>query len=118
MRFLIDHDVDVAVCAMLTRLGHDCWPSSRVIGALKADDDVAVAADDRDAVCVSHDGAFYRRQRRNTVGRHVYLDCRKTRAVEVMEQSLPLILPALQRQYVVIRVHIDGYEVQGPGWWG
>ena len=50
MRFVLDHDVDVRVGAVLRQAGHECWPSTAGLTASADDDAVAVYADDRRAV--------------------------------------------------------------------
>jgi len=49
VRFVLDHDVDVRVGAVLRQAGHECWPSTAGLAASADDDAVAVYADDRRA---------------------------------------------------------------------
>ena len=76
MRFVLDEDVDVQlVGSFLRQRGHECW-SVVDAGLGGADDDaVAIYADDRDAVLITHDAGATRRRRRFTFGRHVFLRC-------------------------------------------
>ena len=86
MRFVLDEDVDVlAVGSFLRQRGHECW-SVVDAGLGGADDDaVAIYADDRDAVLITHDADATRRRRRFTFGRHVFLRCHQLEAVELLE---------------------------------
>jgi predicted nuclease of predicted toxin-antitoxin system len=43
------------------------------------DDAIAVYADDRKAILVSHDKAFAERHRLNTLGKHVWLRCDRSK---------------------------------------
>ncbi len=86
MRFVLDEDVDVlAVGSFLRQRGHKCW-SVVDAGLGGADDDaVAIYADDRDAVLITHDSDATRRRRRFTFGRHVYLRCHQLEAIELLK---------------------------------
>lgn len=86
MRFVLDHDVDVAVCAVLTAAGHDCWRAPEGLAPDGRDDDISVYADDMNAVVVSHDAEFARRRRNRTFGQHVYLRCGQADATDVLGQ--------------------------------
>jgi predicted nuclease of predicted toxin-antitoxin system len=68
---VLDHDVDVRVGAVLRQAGHECWPSTAGLAASADDDAVAVYADDRGAVLITHDRKVTRRRMQNTIGRHV-----------------------------------------------
>ena len=51
-----------------------------------ADDDaVAIYADDRHGVLITHDADATRRRREFTFGRHVFLRCHQLEAVELLE---------------------------------
>ena len=86
MRFVLDEDVDVqSVGSFLRQRGHECW-SVVDAGLGGADDDaVAIYADGRDAVLITHDADATRRRRRFTFGRHVFLGCHQLKAVELLE---------------------------------
>ena len=55
MRFFLDGNVDAAVGAVLRDAGHDCWTAVEAGLSGAIDDAIAVYADDRKAVLVSHD---------------------------------------------------------------
>jgi len=86
MRFVLDEDVDVQlVGSFLRQRGHECW-SVVDAGLGGADDDaVAIYADDRNAVLITHDADATRRRRRFKFGRHVFRRCHQLEAVELLE---------------------------------
>ncbi|MCL1601015.1 MAG: DUF5615 family PIN-like protein [Actinomycetia bacterium] len=86
MRFVLDEDVDAQLLgSFLRQRGHECW-SVVEAGLGGADDDaVAIYADDRDAVLITHDADATRRRRKFTFGRHVFLRCHQLEAVELLE---------------------------------
>ncbi len=89
MRFVLDEDVDArAVGTFLRRRGHERW-SVVEAGLGGADDDaVAIYADDRQAVLLTHDVDATRRRRRFTFGHHVLLRCHQLEAVMLLERHL------------------------------
>lgn len=77
MRFYLDNDVDVRCRKVLVQAGHVCWTAWEA-GLAGAPDEVhAIYAQDRGAVLITHDVAFTGRQKRRTVGRHVFLGCQQ-----------------------------------------
>lgn len=120
MRFLLDNDVDIAVCALLHRLGHECWSAAAagLAGEDAAeDDDVTVYADEKGAVVITHDREFSLRRRRNTFGRHVWLRCLEPMAVEVLASHLDELVRLLEEMaVVVIEVRPDSLIVHPPAW--
>lgn len=114
MRFVLDHDVDVAVRGLLTALGHECW---RAPTYLEVDDDVSVYADDKDAVVVTHDVEFTRRRQLRTFGRHVRLRCDQVDGVEVLAGHIHELVDLLATQaegvFIVSRSRI---EFKAPRW--
>lgn len=117
MRFLLDEDVDVAVCKVIARAGHECF-TVRDLGLLGAgDDDVSVAGDDRDAVFVTHDRKLITKRRRNSFGRHVRLDCKKHHAVEFVADRIDEIARILMAfDIVTLEVHRNRIQVHPPRW--
>lgn len=120
MRFLLDNDVDVAVCAFLQTHGHECWSAAAAGLAgddAAEDDDVSVYADSKGAVLITHDREFSLRRRRNTFGRHVWLRCVEPMAVEVLTAHLDEVLAVLENMpAVVIEVRPDSVIVHPPSW--
>lgn len=120
MRFLLDNDVDLAVCAFLQRQGHECWSAAAagLAGEEAAEDDeVSVYADVKGAVVVTHDREFSFRRRRNTFGRHVWLRCLEPMAVEVIAAHLDELLSVLEGMpAVVVEVRPDSMIVHPPAW--
>ena len=55
MRFVCDHNVDVAVVRALMQLGHHAWPVSSARLYAVGDDDLTVYAQDHDAALITHD---------------------------------------------------------------
>jgi hypothetical protein len=82
---------------VLRQAGHECWPSTAGLAASADDDAVAVYADDRGAVLITHDREFTRRRMRNTIGRHVRLDCEQPDAMAVIGAHLDELVAALER---------------------
>jgi predicted nuclease of predicted toxin-antitoxin system len=120
VRFLLDNDVDVALCVFLRSHGHECWSAAAagLAGAEPAeDDDVSVYADEKDAVVITHDKEFSRRRLHNTFGRHVWLRCPEPSAIEVLANHLAEVLGVLQDlDVVVIEVRRDSVIVHPPAW--
>lgn len=120
MRFVLDEDVDVQlVGSFLRRHGYECW--SVVDAGLGGSDDDAIAiyADDRDAVLVTHDTGATRRRRKFTFGRHVFLRCHQLEAVELLEIHIGELVTQVERHNIgvfevrraAIRYHAPRYEV-------
>src|SRR5262245_25396600 len=68
MRFFLDNDVDAEVVAMLTGRGHQCWRAGQAGLADANDRLIAIYAEERQAVLISHDKAFARKRMANTTG--------------------------------------------------
>ena len=117
MRFVLDHDVDVRVGAVLRQAGHECWPSTAGLAAAADDDTVAVYADDRQAVLVTHDREFTRRRMKNTIGRHVRLDCEQPDAIGVIGTHLEELVAALEREHDVVMVVSAAGVTRHAGQW-
>jgi predicted nuclease of predicted toxin-antitoxin system len=120
VRFLLDNDVDIAVCALLKRNGHECWSAAAAGLAgddAAEDDDISVYADEKGAVVITHDREFSLRRRRNTFGRHVWLRCLEPMAVEVLADHLDELVRRLEEMaVVVIEVRPDSLIVHPPAW--
>lgn len=97
MRFVCDHNVDVAVVRALTQLGHHAWPVSSARLYAAGDDDLTVYAQDHDAALITHDREFSERRRKAVIGQHIWLDCRKWDAAEVITDQVDVIAPVLAR---------------------
>jgi predicted nuclease of predicted toxin-antitoxin system len=117
VRFVLDHDVDVRVGAVLRQAGHECWPSTAGLAASADDDTVAVYADDRQAVLITHDREFTRRRMRNTIGRHVRLDCEQPDAIAVIRTHLDALLAALEHEHDIVLVVSAAGVTRHPGQW-
>jgi predicted nuclease of predicted toxin-antitoxin system len=117
VRFVLDHDVDVRVGAVLRQAGHESWPSTAGLAASADDDAVAVYADDRGAVLITHDREFTRRRMRNTIGRHVRLDCEQPDAVIVVGTHLEELVAALERTNDVVLVVSAAGVTRHAGQW-
>lgn len=101
MRFVLDEDVDVlAVGSFLRQHGHESW-SVVDAGLGGADDDaVAIYADDRDAVLITHDAGATRRRRKFTFGRQVYLRCHQLEAAELLEIHIGELVTQVERHNI------------------
>lgn len=117
MRFILDHDVDAAVVDVIRSAAHEATTAAQV-GLETADDaDLAVWADDRSYVVISHDRAFAAWRKRKTWGRHVYLRCSEPQAVTAVERFLSDIIGVLERRPdVVVTVQLTRYEVAPMSW--
>jgi predicted nuclease of predicted toxin-antitoxin system len=117
VRFFLDNNVDTAVRAVLLRAGHISWTAAGAGLAAANDDSIAVYADEKDAVLVSHDRAFAQRHTRNTTGKHLWLHCEPPDAAEVIDRHLPEILRQLTTmQHVVVEVTADRVRLHPPRW--
>jgi predicted nuclease of predicted toxin-antitoxin system len=85
-----------------------------------ADDDaVAIYADDRDAVLITHDADATRRRRRFTFGRHVFLGCHQLEAVELPEIHIDELVTQVEHHNIgvfevrrtAIAYHPPRYEI-------
>lgn len=117
MRFVLDENVDRAVGVVLRQAGHDCWAvgDAGLSGAIG--DAIAVYADERKAVLVSHDRAFAERHRLNALGKHVWLRCEPFEApgaVRVHSPEVTRLLASMPN--VVIEVAVDQVILHPPRW--
>ena len=88
MRFVLDHDVDIAVGEMLRRHHHECWAAANAGLQQDRDDDLTVYASDKRAVLVTHDREFSERRRRNAIGHHLWLDINEWEAADILQARL------------------------------
>jgi predicted nuclease of predicted toxin-antitoxin system len=117
VRFVLDNDVDARVGKVLRQAGHECWASTAGLAATADDDTVAVYADDRQAVLITHDREFTERRRKNTIGRHVRLDCQQPDGLEVMAARLDDLVAMLEGAQNVVLI-VSATEVRRyPGRW-
>jgi predicted nuclease of predicted toxin-antitoxin system len=117
VRFFLDENVDAAVGAVLRDAGHDCWTAVEAGLSGAIDDAIAVYADDRRAVLLSHDKAFAERHRLNTLGRHVWLRCEPFEAPDAVGRHLPEITRWLaSMSHVVVEVTTDRVTCHPPRW--
>jgi predicted nuclease of predicted toxin-antitoxin system len=73
VRFVLDHNVDAAVAAVLRREGHEAWTAGRAGLSRVSDDELTAYADDRNAALLTHDVEFSERRRKNVIGKHVWI---------------------------------------------
>lgn len=117
MLFILDHNVDLAVSKLLRRRGHHCEPVGGLGLATAKDNDLAVYADNKRAVFISHDEEFSQRQRDNTFGYHVHLDCAEPRAVDVMRKHLDEVIEYVgSRDAIVLKVTRERVTPYPRGW--
>jgi predicted nuclease of predicted toxin-antitoxin system len=109
VRFLIDHDVDVAVGKMLRRSKHEAWSAGEVGLAAAVDDDLSVWASAHGAAVISTDREFGQRRMKNAIGGHVWLVCRDWEATDLLSTYLDEVVPLLlARADITIRVSAGG----------
>lgn len=105
MRFVLDHDVDAEVRALLIREGHQCWTAGDAGLSRAADNDLAVYAHSKGAALLTHDREFTARQREHTFMRHVWLHCTEPAALGVVKRHLTELLTLLTaRTEVVVEI--------------
>jgi predicted nuclease of predicted toxin-antitoxin system len=117
VRFVLDHDVDVRVGAVLRQAGHECWPSTAGLAASADGGTVAVYADDRRAVLITHDREFTRRRMKNTIGRHMRLDCEQPDATAVIGAHLDALVAGLEHAHDVVLVASAAGVTRHAGHW-
>lgn len=109
MRFLLDNDTDVAVGRVLRQAGHDCQLPAGSGLTRVSDPEMAVFADDRRMVVLSHDLEFLTWRRKNTFGQHVHLDCLKWEAAAIVGEHLDALVEILRgRDPVIMKLGKDG----------
>lgn len=96
-RFVLDHDVDAGVGRMLRQLGHEAWTASQAAMARAADEDIAIYADDKRAILITHDNEFATSSLRRRYGRLVWLKCEEPDAVDVLAKFLDDVLALMDR---------------------
>ncbi len=97
MRFFLDHDVDADVAPALVKAGHQSWTAAQA-GLFRArDDELTVYACDEQACLVTHDREFSVRRKANVVGQHIWMTCSEWDAASALVETLPDILPILDR---------------------
>ncbi|MCB1257711.1 MAG: DUF5615 family PIN-like protein [Microthrixaceae bacterium] len=117
MRFYLDNDVPVACRAVLINAGHKAWTTSEVGRSDATDEDQALYADLMDAILVTHDRGFFRRQRNHTVCSIVLLRCDKFDAKDVLAKHLNEIVANLQGQkHRLVRVRYDDIQSYAASW--
>lgn len=117
MRFVLDNDIDAALCAFLVRERHECWTAAQAGLAEADDDDLSVYADDRGAVLITHDAEFTSRRVANPFGQHVRLKCSNVDALEVFEERFDEIVNVLgELEVVVLQVTKNRARIRYPVW--
>jgi predicted nuclease of predicted toxin-antitoxin system len=117
VRFVLDENVDRAVAGVLRQAGHDCWTVGEAGLSGAIDDAIAVYADERKAVLISHDRAFAERHRLNILGKHVWLGCEPFEAPGAVRAHLPEVMRLLvSMPNVVIEVTVDQVILHPPRW--
>jgi predicted nuclease of predicted toxin-antitoxin system len=117
VRFFLDHNINALVRKMLDGQGHECWTATQAGRRLAKDEDLAVYADDKGAVVVSHDIEFASWRRRRTWGQHVWLHCVPPDAPDVLARHLTEVIGYLTNMpAVVIEVRPDRVIAHPPRW--
>lgn len=112
MRFVLDHDVDAAVAAVLRQAGHEAWTAGSAGLSRVSDDELTVYADEHHAALLTHDGEFSKRRKNNVVGQHVWLRCVDLDAADLVAERLPEIVPLLERHdHIWMRVSSRGVDL-------
>jgi predicted nuclease of predicted toxin-antitoxin system len=117
VRFVLDNDVDARVGGVLRRNGHDCWSSTAGLAASADDDAVTVYADNRDAVVITHDREFTQRRMRNTIGRHVRLNCEHPDGPKVIAARLAELVAELEEEQNIVLVVSASKVERHPARW-
>jgi predicted nuclease of predicted toxin-antitoxin system len=115
LRFVLDHDVDARVAALLRRAGHECWTVGDAGLALASDDDVSVYCDNQKAILITHDVDLVRRRRMMPFGHVLHLRCREPEARDVLSNHMDTIVNQIgQRQESILRVSSDAVTELSP----
>ena len=69
------------------------------------------------AVLITHDREFTRRRMRNTIGRHVRLDCEQPDAIAVIGTHLDELVAALKHAHDVVVVVSAAGATRHAGQW-
>jgi predicted nuclease of predicted toxin-antitoxin system len=117
MRFFLDNDVNAEVVAMLTGRGHQCWRAGQAGLADANDELIAIYAEERQAVLISHDKAFARKRMANTTGQSVWLHCEPVEGVDVLSEHLGEVEATLRHMsMVVLEVTRTRVTLHPPQW--
>jgi predicted nuclease of predicted toxin-antitoxin system len=117
MRFFLDNDVDAEVASMLRQRHHECWRAGEAGLADANDDLIAIYAEERQAVLISHDKAFARKRMANTTGQSVWLHCEQVDGVELLAQHLAQVVATLANMpMVVLEVTRTRVTLHPPRW--
>lgn len=109
MLFLLDHNVDAAVCRMLHSAGHDCTSVGAAGLATGSDDAISVFGQEISAIVLTHDREFIARRRKNTFGKHVLLACQDWEAADILKENLAEVLAmSVTRQDITMRLSKHG----------
>jgi len=101
---------------MLRGRGFDCLTTYQVGLGAASDNDLAVYADDKGLVLVSHDKPFFRRRQKGTqFGQHVDIKVREMDAAGVLDNHLDEVVDTLQRiSPVLVQVRRESVQVHWP----
>ena len=111
MRFVLDHDIDVACRTWLNQNGHTAWTVGEAGRATAEDQDQSIYAQEKGAVLITHDRGFSQEKRRNAHGKHIMLKCPEPDAADVLARHLPHVLGHLRREHVTVVMSRDVFSV-------
>jgi predicted nuclease of predicted toxin-antitoxin system len=115
LRFVLDHDVDARIVALLRKAGHECWTVGDARLARASDDDVSVYCDNQKAVLITHDVDLVRRRRLMPFGHVLHLRCREPEARRVLASHLDAIVDQMgRRQTTILRVSVGEVTELAP----
>jgi predicted nuclease of predicted toxin-antitoxin system len=95
VRFLLDNNVDARLIGVLHKAGHEAWTAHEIGLGDAQDDEIAIAAAERAAVCVTHDAEFTGKMKKRTFNSHVRLRCPEPDAVELLSERLDEVVTVL-----------------------
>lgn len=117
MRFFLDNDVDAEVASFLTRRRHQCWRAGEAGLADANDELIAIYAEERRAVLISHDRAFAKKRMANTTGQSAWLHCQQVDGVEVLALHVVEVEAKLTvMPMLVLEVTRAGVKLHPPRW--
>lgn len=117
MRFVLDEDTDAGVCVFLRKHRHECWTAPAAGRDETEDDEIAVYADTKRAIMVSHDKKLAKRRMKHTFGQHVWLRCRQTDAIRIVKLHYSDLIAQLAEHPVgVFEVTLAGVEWHRGSW--
>lgn len=108
--------MDARLVGVLQSSGHEAWTADQIGLANASDDEIAIAAHERGAVCITHDAEFTNKVKRRGFNSHIRLRCLEPDALDLLNNNLDRIVHALGWGTVVIVVGKASFNVSFAKW--